>query len=51
MESQKPLEVLRISTVVDPIDDFDVLEPLEVLRISTVVDPSLILLVLPLWKY
>ena len=45
-----PLEVLRISTVVDTDEMHHSVEPLEVLRISTVVDPMLAPVFLILWK-
>ena len=48
----RPLEVLRISTVVDRIQCIQVEKPLEVLRISTVVDPDDISVnIANLWKY
>ena len=47
-----PLEVLRISTVVDYHDAIGAHVPLEVLRISTVVDKSIErAAVVSLWKY
>ena len=45
-----PLEVLRISTVVDLDDQRIDVYPLEVLRISTVVDPAVRLPLHHLWK-
>ena len=47
----RPLEVLRISTVVDPHAVKMVTTPLEVLRISTVVDPNSTRRGFFLWKY
>ena len=45
-----PLEVLRISTVVDCIEKTVTIVPLEVLRISTVVDPDAFGAYMDLWK-
>ena len=46
-----PLEVLRISTVVDVAVEIEARVPLEVLRISTVVDRMHSELSTVLWKY
>ena len=47
----RPLEVLRISTVVDFMAVQYLDKPLEVLRISTVVDHLRIYILDILWKY
>ena len=46
-----PLEVLRISTVVDIDSSMTLSIPLEVLRISTVVDLYISIQTRDLWKY
>ena len=51
LEADSPLEVLRISTVVDISALTSFAFPLEVLRISTVVDGSLPPAGRILWKY
>lgn len=47
----RPLEVLRISTVVDAGNAPEKTVPLEALRISTVVDAVSTALSVTLWKY
>ena len=47
----QPLEVLRISTVVDVPAPAHPPRPLEVLRISTVVDTLKVIRMNNLWKY